>query len=70
MFKKCITESASENYSDHEPADDMILTKEQSEALFSKKAGQRAALAEVFHHWPQGIVPYLISPGFSELKQL
>lgn len=49
-------EEAAEN-DDTEVQDDMRLSKEQFEALFSKKANARNGLASAFHHWPEGAVP-------------
>lgn len=40
--------------------EDMILTKEQKESLYSKNAIKRNGLASQFHRWPYGIIPFEI----------
>jgi hypothetical protein len=44
--------------------DDMILTKEQIDALYSLNAAKRNGLKSAFHHWPLGLVPFEIDPTF------
>lgn len=46
--------------------DDMILSKEQIDALFSPNAAKRNGLKNAFHHWPMGIVAFEIDPTFSK----
>lgn len=46
--------------------DDMILTKEQIDILFSTNVAKRNGLKATFHHWPAGVVPYEIDINFSE----
>ena len=46
--------------------DDMVLTKEQKEALFSTNSAKRNGLVSTFHHWPNGVVPYDIDMTFRE----
>lgn len=46
--------------------DDMILSEEQVDALFSLNAAKRNGLKNAFHHWPMGIVPFEIDPTFSK----
>lgn len=46
-------------------SDDMVLTKEQIDILFSTKAAKRNGLKSAFHHWPAGTVPFQIDPTFS-----
>lgn len=47
--------------------DDMILTKEQIDSLYSINGAKRNGLKSSFHHWPKGIVPYEIDEAFSKL---
>lgn len=44
--------------------DDMILTKDQIDALFSLNAVKRNGLMSAFHHWPSGVVSFEIDPTF------
>lgn len=44
--------------------DDMILTKEQIDELYSLNAAKRNGLKSAFHHWPQGAVAVEIDPTF------
>lgn len=44
--------------------DDMILSKEQIDALYSLNAAKRNGLKSVFHHWPMGLVAFEIDPTF------
>lgn len=44
--------------------DDMILSKEQIDALYSLNAVKRNGLKSAFHHWPMGIVAFEIDPTF------
>lgn len=44
--------------------DDMILTKEQIDALYSLNAAKRNGLKSAFHHWPLGVVAFEIDPTF------
>lgn len=46
--------------------DDMILSQEQIDALFSLNAAKRNGLKNAFHHWPMGIVAFEIDPTFSK----
>ena len=46
--------------------DDMILSKEQIDALYSLNAAKRNGLKSAFHHWPLGILPFEIDPTFSK----
>lgn len=44
--------------------DDMILSKEQIDALYSLNAVKRNGLKSAFHHWPLGFVAFEIDPTF------
>lgn len=44
--------------------DDMILSKEQIDALYSLNAAKRNGLKSAFHHWPMGLVAFEIDPTF------
>lgn len=44
--------------------DDMILSKEQIDALYTLNAAKRNGLKSAFHHWPMGIVAFEIDPTF------
>lgn len=44
--------------------DDMILNKEQIDALYSLNAAKRNGLKSAFHHWPLGTVSVEIDPTF------
>lgn len=44
--------------------DDMILSKEQIDALYSLNAVKRNGLKAAFHHWPMGVVAFEIDPTF------
>lgn len=44
--------------------DDMILSKEQVNALYSLNAAKRNGLKSAFHHWPMGVVAFEIDPTF------
>jgi hypothetical protein len=46
--------------------DDMILTKEQIDALYSSNAMKRNGLKSSFHHWPLGVVAFEIDQTFSK----
>lgn len=46
--------------------DDMILAKEQIDALYSSNAVKRNGLKSAFHHWPLGVVAFEIDPTFSK----
>lgn len=43
---------------------DMILSKEQIDALYSLNAAKRNGLKAAFHHWPMGVVAFEIDPTF------
>lgn len=58
-------ESESQDDSDE---DDMILSKEQIEAMYSVNSVKRNGLAKAFHHWPQAIVPFEIDRNFRKLQ--
>lgn len=47
--------------------DDMILSKEQIDALYSLNAAKRNGLKSVFHHWPLGVVTFEIDPTFRKV---
>lgn len=49
-----------------ESIDDMILSKQQVDALYSKDPSQRAGVADVFFRWPKGIVPFEIDASLSK----
>lgn len=51
---------------DDDDSGDMILTKEQIDALYSLNAAKRNGLKSSFHHWPLGIVAFEIDPTFSK----
>lgn len=44
--------------------DDMILSKEQIDALYSTNAHKRSGLKSAFRHWPQGVLSFEIDPTF------
>lgn len=44
--------------------DDMVLSKEQIDALYSLNAVKRNGLKSAFHHWPLGVVAFEIDPTF------
>lgn len=44
--------------------DDMVLSKEQIDALYSLNAVKRNGLKSAFHHWPLGFVAFEIDPTF------
>lgn len=44
--------------------EEMILTKEQIDFLFSTNAAKRNGLKSAFHHWPNAIVPFEIDSSF------
>jgi hypothetical protein len=46
--------------------DDMILTKEQKDILYTTNSAKRNGLKSAFHHWPNGVVPFEIDPSFSK----
>jgi hypothetical protein len=46
--------------------DDMILSKEQENALYSKNSLKRNGLKSVFKQWPAGLVPFEIDTSFSK----
>jgi hypothetical protein len=46
--------------------DDMLLSSEQIDALYSSNAVKRNGLKSVFHHWPGGVVAFEIDPTFSK----
>lgn len=46
--------------------DDMMLSQEQIDALFSLNAVKRNGLKNAFHHWPMGVVAFEIDPTFSK----
>jgi hypothetical protein len=54
--------------SDDDVGDDMILRQDQIDALYSLNAAKRNGLKNVFHHWPQGVVPIVIDPIFYKGK--
>lgn len=62
------TEAALNATSMDDDSDDMVLTKEQIDALFSDAFAKRNGLKSIFHHWQAGVVPYEIDPNFSELN--
>lgn len=45
--------------------DDMVLSKEQVDTLFSTNSAKRNGLKSAFHHWPNGVVPFEIDTSFS-----
>lgn len=47
--------------------DDMMLDKEQMDALYSQSSMKRTGLKNAFHHWPMAIVPYEVDPAYGEL---
>jgi hypothetical protein len=49
---------------DDDAEDDMVLSKEQIDALFSVNAAKRNGLKSAFHHWPSGRVAFEIDPTF------
>jgi len=48
---------------------DMMLTKEQFDALYSSNAAKRNGMANAFHHWPNGVVVVEIDPRFCKLNE-
>lgn len=62
------TEASLNNTSMDDDSDDMVLTKEQIDALFSTNFAKRNGLKSIFHHWQAGVVPYEIDPNFSEMN--
>lgn len=46
--------------------DDMMLSKEQIDALYSSNAAKRNGLKSAFHYWPLGTVAFEIDPNFSK----
>lgn len=40
--------------------DDMKLTKDQIDSLFSTTSTKRNGLKSAFHHWPNAVVPFEI----------
>lgn len=48
--------------------DDMILSEEQRDALYSLKSTKRNGLKSAFHHWPQGVVYFEIDPTFRKIS--
>ncbi|KAL7037362.1 hypothetical protein ACKWTF_009180 [Chironomus riparius] len=51
------------NYEDDE--DDMILSQEQLDELYSTKATKRTGLKSDFFRWPEGVVPFQINASYS-----
>lgn len=44
--------------------DDMILSSDQIDALYSLNAVKRNGLKSAFHYWPLGVVAFEIDPTF------
>jgi hypothetical protein len=50
----------------NDDSDDMVLSKDQIDALYSLNAAKRNGLKSSFHHWPLGVVAFEIDPTFSK----
>jgi hypothetical protein len=55
-------DNTNDQYEDDE--DDMILSQEQMEELFSSKTARRTGLKSAFFRWPEGIVPFQMNSSF------
>lgn len=62
------TESTLNATSMDDDSDDMVLTKDQIDTLYSFTGAKRNGLKSAFHHWPNAVVPLEIDPTFSELN--
>lgn len=60
------TNNLNDTHATTDGEDDMILNKEQIDALYSLNAAKRNGLKSAFHHWPMGIVPFEIDSTFSK----
>lgn len=64
-LKTSESNSTNENKDHHDDdEDDMILSEEQIEELYSTKAAKRVGLKSDFFMWPKGIVPFQINASF------
>lgn len=52
------------NDQEEDDEDDMILSQEQLDELYSLKTARRNGLKSAFFRWPEGIVPFQINASF------
>lgn len=60
------TSNSTETTDTDDDEEDMILSKEQMDALYSTNAMKRNGLKSVFNHWPMGVVIFQIDESFSK----